>query len=219
MDFRVLEFVRRRTPVQELQDLASHFSPPPGESGFVRSRVTVGPRAEAPTHIQQQRDAEYSAACDAAEGILDECAGLASSAPIPLSAIRRFDALAQGVTFAYRIWPFPHPEGAVASRRMYEEIHQEPYVSLLPVFDPSDIGRRDTKIGMTVSAERGPLVKALVDYFLNPARDRLKRCGTCRRWFVDQTRNKSQLRCSSPCTVAWWTRRRRREAGHSEYRP
>lgn len=43
---------------------------------------------------------------------------------------------------------------------------------------------------------------------------RLKQCPTCRRWFVDETRNRKKQRCSDSCTARWWNRRRRRAAGH-----
>jgi hypothetical protein len=48
--------------------------------------------------------------------------------------------------------------------------------------------------------------------------DRVKRCPECRRWFVDDTRNKSAARCSRDCTVKWWNRSRRKAATHAQYR-
>lgn len=215
---RVAGFVRRGTPLEELQDLASHFSTPPGESGIVHMRGFGGPRAEAPLDVQQQRADEYNQACDAVEEILSECAGLPPFTEIPFSAIQKFEALAQGVTFTFRVWSWSHPGGIDAFERVYDEIHRDNYVSLVPLVGPKLKEHHDTNIGMTTPAEGGALVKAVVDYFLNPERDRLRKCAVCHRWFVDLTRNKSQLRCSPPCTAAWWTRRRRKESGHAEYR-
>lgn len=57
------------------------------------------------------------------------------------------------------------------------------------------------------SESRDPRVTGLgqfVELFIeNPARARLKRCGLCRKWFADRTRNASALRCSRECTVKW----------------
>lgn len=48
--------------------------------------------------------------------------------------------------------------------------------------------------------------------------DRVKRCAQCHRWFVDATKNHLAARCSRRCTWQWWSRSRRRERGHSQYR-
>jgi hypothetical protein len=49
-------------------------------------------------------------------------------------------------------------------------------------------------------------------------RDRLRRCARCRAWFVDRTRSKRMVYCSTPCHDAAWTRSKRRAARHAEYR-
>ena len=51
-------------------------------------------------------------------------------------------------------------------------------------------------------------------YFQNKGYDRLKRCPKCKKWFVDETRNKSQIYCSHHCGNLYWNRAQRREAGH-----
>jgi len=51
-------------------------------------------------------------------------------------------------------------------------------------------------------------------FFHDRGWERLKRCPQCMRWFVDDTRNKQKLRCSSQCTWQWWSRDKRKEAGH-----
>ncbi len=43
---------------------------------------------------------------------------------------------------------------------------------------------------------------------------RFRRCPQCGFYFVDATRNRSALRCSKGCTARFWTRPRRRKAGH-----
>lgn len=48
-------------------------------------------------------------------------------------------------------------------------------------------------------------------FFRDRGWERLKRCPKCLRWFVDNTRNKKKLRCSSHCTWQWWSRDRRKE--------
>jgi hypothetical protein len=45
-------------------------------------------------------------------------------------------------------------------------------------------------------------------YFMNPERDRLRRCAVCRRWFADVTKNRSARRCSRACTIAWSNKQR-----------
>jgi hypothetical protein len=49
---------------------------------------------------------------------------------------------------------------------------------------------------------------ALSAFFSNPQRQRLRRCQQCARWFVDETRNRSQRRCSRACTIAWSNKQR-----------
>jgi predicted RNA-binding Zn ribbon-like protein len=50
---------------------------------------------------------------------------------------------------------------------------------------------------------QGVMAVWLAGYFANPQRDRLRRCEQCRRWYVDETRNKSSRRCSRACTIRW----------------
>lgn len=64
----------------------------------------------------------------------------------------------------------------------------------------------------------GILVALLAEYFNSPHRDRLKRCPRCRRWFVDMTRNRSSLRCSRACTIAWSNSQRPRAAKKGTHR-
>lgn len=54
------------------------------------------------------------------------------------------------------------------------------------------------------------------NYFHDCGHLRLKQCPVCLKWFVDTTRNKSMIRCSSGCTGKWWTRDRRRKKGHKK---
>jgi hypothetical protein len=52
-------------------------------------------------------------------------------------------------------------------------------------------------------------------YFHGNVWTRLKRCPVCRAWFVDTSKNKVTARCSARCTAQWWSRSRRKEAGHT----
>lgn len=51
-------------------------------------------------------------------------------------------------------------------------------------------------------------------YFQGNGYERLKRCPVCKKWFVDETKNKSQIYCTNHCGNLWWDRPRRKEAGH-----
>jgi hypothetical protein len=51
-------------------------------------------------------------------------------------------------------------------------------------------------------------------YFPKNSGTRLKRCPVCRSWFVDTSKNRVTARCSSACTALWWSRDRRKAAGH-----
>jgi hypothetical protein len=50
-----------------------------------------------------------------------------------------------------------------------------------------------------------------------PAWARLKHCSICRRWFADETKNRTQRWCSEPCHTRAWSRSARRAAGHKQY--
>jgi hypothetical protein len=58
-------------------------------------------------------------------------------------------------------------------------------------------------VNLVTKTARGAWVIDLARFLANPQRDRLRRCLKCRRWFVDETRNKSARRCSRKCTIAW----------------
>jgi len=51
-------------------------------------------------------------------------------------------------------------------------------------------------------------------YFQNGGWKRLKKCLNCRKWFVDDTRNRQKERCSKECTWKFWSWTKRKEAGH-----
>lgn len=68
-------------------------------------------------------------------------------------------------------------------------------------------------------SQLGEVVLAVVQYLEHPRRDRLKRCPRCRRWFIDATKNKSALRCSVACTIAWSNAQRGRKKTRVAVRP
>lgn len=51
-------------------------------------------------------------------------------------------------------------------------------------------------------------------YFHDQGWTRLRRCAVCQTWFVDPTDNRRKERCSAECTMVWWSRSRRKQAGH-----
>jgi predicted RNA-binding Zn ribbon-like protein len=62
------------------------------------------------------------------------------------------------------------------------------------------------------------VVHRLWELFESPARDRLKVCIPCGRWFTDFSRNRGRSFCSTQCHDRAWSRSRRRAARHSQYR-
>ena len=63
---------------------------------------------------------------------------------------------------------------------------------------------------------RGDVLRYLWWYYF-PKNEwrRLKNCPVCQSWFVDTSKNRVTVRCSSACTAKWWNRDRRKEAGHT----
>jgi hypothetical protein len=57
-----------------------------------------------------------------------------------------------------------------------------------------------------------------LDFFRGRGWERLKRCPQCGKWFVDGSRNRNKNRCSMDCTWKWWSRSKRKEAGHGRKR-
>ena len=51
-------------------------------------------------------------------------------------------------------------------------------------------------------------------YFQREGWKRLKRCPQCKKWFVDETKNRMKVHCSKQCKWQWWNREKRWEAGH-----
>lgn len=71
-----------------------------------------------------------------------------------------------------------------------------------PVAGPPGYG--GARLPMQYASSPAAVIAAAVhDYFGNPYRYRLRRCGQCARYFLDLTRNRSALRCSRACTVKW----------------
>jgi hypothetical protein len=64
---------------------------------------------------------------------------------------------------------------------------------------------------------RAMVVLMMYEFFESRARDRLKCCLACRRWLVDETRNRTRRWCSDKCHTRGWSRAARRAAGHAQY--
>jgi hypothetical protein len=56
------------------------------------------------------------------------------------------------------------------------------------------------------------------EFFPRRGWERLKLCKKCLEWFVDTTKNRKKELCSTSCRNRYWSRERRREAGHGKNR-
>jgi hypothetical protein len=161
---------------------------------------------ESTTRLAQQLQA-------LARQIVKACLGRRASEPVPPAAAERFNHLAQGAPLAFFLVP---GRRTATPRGAYDELlarQRGERLGIVP-FQAAD------RSGLMVSCPdaRRRVVKLLVDYFRHASPERLKYCAVCDRWFVDQTRNNARLRCSLGCTWRWWSRDRRRQAGHSRTR-
>jgi hypothetical protein len=75
---------------------------------------------------------------------------------------------------------------------------------------------RDITVGHGPPDSRGHFIVWLLwaYYFQGEGWKRLKRCPHCKRWFVDQNRNRNKVHCSNDCKWKFWSRERKREHGH-----
>ena len=140
-----------------------------------------------------------------ARQVVTACVGRPPS-PVPMAAAAPFNRLASATPFTFSLASHSSAyDELVASRR------GEPLRLLL---------KPGSESGLMISCAdaRGEIVKLLIDYFGHSSPERLKCCAQCGRWFVDQTRNNIRLRCSRACTWRWWSRDRRRQAGHAPNR-
>jgi hypothetical protein len=107
---------------------------------------------------------------------------------VPNLAAERFNRLAEQASLRFHAGPpvggFPHPG-----------------VFIKPVPEV-DVGIQ-TAEGPSVGTRGFWSFQLAYGYFMNPERDRLRRCAVCRRWFVDGTKNRSARRCSRACTIRW----------------
>jgi hypothetical protein len=59
-----------------------------------------------------------------------------------------------------------------------------------------------------------PLLLLWSFYFQGEGWKRLKRCPQCKKWFVDETKNRMKVNCSEQCKWQWWSREKRWESKH-----
>jgi hypothetical protein len=135
-----------------------------------------------------------------------------------LPPIKKHGEAPERAWFDYQLTPAERR--AAASPAFAVELFNE-MVEEYPV--PLKLAVRKKGGGVEVSHDRSELnlvQRTLLllweSYFKDEGWQRLKRCPTCEKWFVDDTRNKSKERCSGSCTWNWWTRSRRKEAGHGK---
>jgi hypothetical protein len=141
-----------------------------------------------------------------ARQVVTACVGRPPTAPIPRAAAAPFNRLAAATPFTFAL----APQGGAYDQLVASRGGEQHRLLLNP----------GSESGLMISCAdwRGQVVKLLVDYFGHASPGRLKRCPLCGRWFVDQTRNNTRLRCSLACTWRWWSRDRRRQAGHAPAR-
>jgi hypothetical protein len=122
-------------------------------------------------------------------GVLEAAEGTAYPT-VPSLAAERFNGLAAQATLRL------HAGDAVAGIR--------PGVFIKPV--------PDVAVGLHSAEGQGAAgvwaFQLAYGFFMNPERDRLRRCAVCRDWFVDVTKNRSARRCSRACTIAWSNKQR-----------
>lgn len=224
---RRVDLVRREARLGRLDILADGLNGPmfrlfPGadEPGWPRHlRKWLRRRLAASERIRREEDAAWALA----EELVMECLARPATESVPASVKERFNRLALGVPFVLLlggaevnprpVGPFPWPKA-------------EPHETIIPdrvLFLGTETRgdgaklMRMTQTWFVAANSRGHVVALLRDFFTSPARDRLRKCPVCGRWFVDHTKNKARVRCSAGCTAKWWNRARRRAARHSQY--
>lgn len=145
----------------------------------------ISAQLEELTYLARELNGEVAPGGDAdlvasAAAVIDAAAS-AAYPDVSNDAAERFNALADGTPLHVVVGPHP----------------------------PITEGRRHfitfgtTRVYLSTRSAAGVWVVKLARLFVNPQRDRLRHCPICRRWFVDETRNRSALRCSRKCTIAW----------------
>jgi len=154
----------------------------------------------------------------AAWGIAQEIVTAAAGAPqIPAGALVRFNELARENLVGLRAWRYL-TEGEVRDARLRPAgPAHTPLTVPLWAFQKTSAPKGHSKTILELDLEplgqRGHVAGLLLTwYWMNPHRDRLKRCQRCERWFVDSSRNKSARRCTKACTIAWSNGQRSRPA-------
>ncbi len=113
-----------------------------------------------------------------------------------------------------------HPKVSGEVVRLFNALADEAPLHYVLGWRPKDAGQFIITIGggavsVRSSTPRAVWVTLLADFLINPQRDRLRRCPVCKQWYVDQTRNRSALRCSRKCTITWSNAHRSQKSGKS----
>lgn len=135
---------------------------------------------------------ERWAAPPAVTAVVDAVLGTPYPAAVPTEAAQRFNALADGTPLYY----VAELEGG--------EVRPDDMAFRFAFSDREHL----QWVYLQSPTAQGVWVAWLAFFLDNPQRERLRRCQSCRRWFVDETRNKSARRCSRACTIAWSNRQR-----------
>ena len=123
---------------------------------------------------------------------------------VPSLAAERFNRLAEQATLRFHAGP---PVAGSLWPGVFLQLAPEVAVGI------------HTSEGRHVGARGLWAFQLAFGYFANPARERLRRCTQCRRWFVDATKNRSARRCSTQCTVKWSNKHRRSRSKKTKPNP
>ena len=156
---------------------------------------------------QRPRQWASASALDEARAIVEG----AQKSPAAMEWRRRFDDLANQAPFVWRtsaVFLAGNPAPKLNDPRTWTN-----HVTLSYLRRRDDWKAASGVPFVTSPSGLGWLVTPLAAVLNSRHRDRLRRCQQqqCRRWFVDMTRNKSAMRCSRKCTIAWSHDQRRKE--------
>lgn len=138
------------------------------------------------------------AAVKVVEGVLLESLDLLSNGILTTDAMRRFNAFAER-------------EQALIPMLGQED---RKYGGVLALSNTERFIPDAPTVARLVPGSGGEPSAELWDVVATGYLARFKRCPQCKRWFVDESKNRTGVRCSAACTNKWWTRARRRANGH-----
>ncbi|HXF81485.1 MAG TPA: hypothetical protein VNN19_01840 [bacterium] len=133
-------------------------------------------------------------------------------------ALSLMNARSQAIAAVDAARDVPYPQIPPEVREHFNALADDaPLYYVIPPLRPKDASKHFMTIGgskailLGSDVPQGIWTALLADYLGNPQRDRLRRCRTCNRWFVDRTKNHSARCCSKKCTIAYSNALRKRK--------